>query len=307
MTPTPDPAIVADFMRLFAGRDDARGRGKKGVSRKVVTMDDYRQHILAKGDPLGIFPVRDDNTVLFAAVDIDEPDAELAAMISELIPGPAFIEESPSGNYHVWCFFTEPVEAWVARAVLRAVTEALGRPEIEVFPKQEQLREGQVGNYIQLPYYGDRTNVEDLPLETFVETAHFCDPWTWETRAHRVATPPSARTVRDQGTSPTLHCCAEHILMHREDNPIEPGGRHVVFFNLAKMLLDYREFDAEEAWYWINEVNDASPTPLGAGELKRTFDNAANGGYTSYGCDEPLMAPYVDPNCPILKGTLKKK
>ena len=293
------------FAALFAGRTDARGLGKAGVRRHPVTMQDYLQHTRGVGQPLGVFPVRDDNTVWFAAVDIDEPDLALATMIQGLIPGPAYIEESPSGNYHVWCFFPEPIEAWVARAVLRAITEAVGRRDIEIFPKQERLREGQVGNYIQLPYFGTRTAVEDWSLAEFVGAVERCDPWTWETRAHRVASPPEEREVREHGTGKTLHCCAEYIITNRETNPIGEGGRHVVFFNLAKMLLDYEQFDTEECWYYMNLVNDAAPAPLPPGELRRTFDNAHRGGYTSFGCDEPLMAPYVDPQCPILKGARK--
>lgn len=304
--PAPSAKTLSAFANLFAGRTDARGLGKKGVARQAVTINDYGRHMTGRKEPLGIFPVRDDNTVLFAAVDLDEPDLALATMIQSLIPGPAYIEESPSGNYHVWCFFPEPVEAWVARAVLRAVTESVGHPEIEVFPKQEQLKEGQVGNYIQLPYFGDRTNIEGRTLDDFLEVVEKNDPWTWETRAHRVAKPPSEREHREHGTGKTLHRCATYIIEHREDNPVLEGGRSVVYFNLAKMLLDYEQFDEEEAFYYLNMVNNASPEPLDAGELQRTFNNALTGGYTSFGCDEPLMAPYVDPDCPILKGVKKK-
>src|SRR5690606_14329823 len=100
--------------------------------------------------------------------------------------GRTWIERSRSGNAHVWVFFSEPCPAWAARGILSAATESLGRPDVEVFPKQDELRldiDGRqpLGNYINLPYFGRterpmiRPGASDYTFAEFVSAA-------WEQR-----------------------------------------------------------------------------------------------------------------------------
>ena len=157
---------VEKCSRLFSGRTIAYGLGRGGVVRLAPDADPailwpalYGAH-LDGVEPIGVFPIREDNTVLFAAIDLDEPDFELASAFQSLLPGRTWLERSRSGNAHVWVFFDRSCEAWVARGVLKSATEALGRPDVEIFPKQDRLPlalEGDdppVGNYINLPYFG---------------------------------------------------------------------------------------------------------------------------------------------------------
>lgn len=313
------------FAALFDGRKDARGLNQGGVRRVEEAHrwpEWYREHLLGHVG-LGIFPVRDDNTVKFAAIDLDEPDFDLAVELAGLLPGHVWIERSRSGNAHIWTFFREPIPAWAVRAVLRAATFAAGRPEVEVFPKQAELREGMVGNYINLPYYGDERpmiwQTGDRPngvpggpetrighayrLVAFLHDAErvLNDPEEWLRRARAIgAEPPGARQPSEEfGTRASLHICAQHMLDHKDDNPLTPGHRHVVLFNLAKMILNCREYDEAEALMLLEGYNDAGVAPLGRRELEQMIANAARGGWTSTGCDDPVMRPYVSPDCPI--------
>ena len=143
------------FMVLFSGLDRAHGLGVGRIEKTPPTPDLYKWHLNGGGSGLGIFPLRDDGTVLFAAIDLDEPDFELARTLQSLLPGVSWLERSRSGNAHVWVFFEAPVEAWVARGILSFALEAVGRNDVEVFPKQDRLMEGMVGNYINLPLHGE--------------------------------------------------------------------------------------------------------------------------------------------------------
>lgn len=79
-----DPVPI--FAELFRGRTDAYGTNKGGVVRDVVMQEDYEHHLI--GDvAIGIFPMLDDNTVWFGAIDLDEPNFELANKLRTLIPG----------------------------------------------------------------------------------------------------------------------------------------------------------------------------------------------------------------------------
>lgn len=317
-----DDNTVQRFMRLFSGRTDAYGTGQGRWIKQRPTLSVYKQHLLGQGPGLGIAPLLDDGTVRFAAIDLDEPDFAAGTEMQEYLPGPSFMERSRSGNCHVWVFFDAPIEAWVVRGILKEAILAAGKGAVEIFPKQDKLRDDQsVGNYINLAYHGDDrpvveighlivgggTILDEWPLGRFLHEAelNLNDPEAWRKRAAwLMISPPDQRISehREFGTQSDLHCCAEYVIANRESNPVLEGHRAVVFFNLAKMLSNYEGFDHEEALYLMKLVNDASPDRVDDSELGRILRNAERGRFTSTGCDDPLFQPYADPDCPILKG-----
>lgn len=300
------------YMELFSGRTDAHGLGVGRIERTTPSQALYQLHLAGEGSGLGIFPLRDDGTVSFAAIDIDEPDFELARTLQNLLPGQSWIERSRSGNAHVWAFFSAPVEGWVPRGLMKFALEAVGRPNVEVFPKQDRLLPDMLGNYINLPWHGQDRPIVDVqgePLDRreWIEYAHDDrnDPESWRRRAIAVGIkPPGERpaNTRAQGELGFLHDCALHILRNRETNPIREGSRNTVYFHVACQLLNYRDMSAEEALTLLHELNAAALPPAPEREVDRIFANAERSGMTATGCDDPLMAPYVLPTCPIARG-----
>jgi hypothetical protein len=312
---------VEQFARLFRGREDVIGhaKGYNGPisEKRPVTLVDYESHLAGDGVGIGIYPMLDDDTCWFAAIDLDEPDFELARTMQKLIPGQSWIERSKSGNAHVWVFFDQPAEAWAVRSILRGATQSVGRSEVEVFPKQDGLRADMVGNFINLPYHGDTRpmlyeapeyappgDLQDVTLASFLKSIEFQNPEAWVRRARAIGgQPPSEREPGTEfGQQPNLHMCAEYIMEHRFDNPLTTGHRSVVLFNLARQFLNWRDCTVQEARRWVHEMNDAATAPAPEGEVDRQFDNALSGKWTGTGCDDPVMAPYVHPDCPIAKG-----
>jgi hypothetical protein len=325
MTPTKEQ--IEQFAALFQGRDDAYGTGEGRWVKKPVTLAHYEAHLRGFAKGLGIAPLVDDGTINFAAIDLDEPDFDAALEMQEFLPGPSFIERSRSGNAHVWVFFEEPVEAWPIRGILKEATLAAGKAAVEVFPKQDRLFpelrtefRPELGNYINLPFHGDErpilqpvegddeVRLEPITLEEFLHDVLSVGglnvPRHWVKRAEWLQISPPEERLKDRaefGTQETLHMCAEHIIAHREENPVLKGHRNVVYFSLAKQLLNYKYFDDDEAWYFLKLVADASPDRTTEHELRRIFNNAKMKGMTSTGCDDPLMSPYVHPDCPIAR------
>jgi hypothetical protein len=298
--------MLTEYSRLFNGRQDAYGTGRGEVVRKSPTTHLYSEHLTGVGPGLGIFPLLDDGTVYFAAIDLDEPDFDSAESMADLLPGTTYIERSRSGNAHVWAFFDQPCEAWIARGLMREATVAINKPRVEVFPKQDRLLEGMVGNYINLPWHGtDRPVLGYDSVEQFVQhaTAHLNDPESWRKRARFIGLEPPEERERTSefGEQAVLHSCAEHIVANRFENPIRAGHRNVVYFNVAKQLLNWRDLDEDEAWGLLCELEGASHDRIPEHELRRLFDNAKRGEWTSTGCDDPLMSPYVLPDCPIVR------
>lgn len=315
------PDTPRDFARLFAGYPNAFGTGAGGWVHKPPGLDEYTAHVMGRGTGLGIGPLLPDGNCWFAAIDLDRPDFELAQEMMKLLPGTSWLERSRSGNAHVLVFFTSPIEGWVARGIMLEVLAALGLRDVEVFPKTDRLLPGMVGNYLNLPYFGDARPVVAQRLlnykEDWIIVEHECtlekfvtdalarrnDPEDWRKRARwlGVPSPEERERTRSQtfGTTPTLHLCGQHVIEHRDDNPVISGHRAVVYFSLAKMLANWSEIDDDEALAMLALVNDSSPDPISAEELGRIYQNAKRREYTSTGCDDPLFLPYRHPDCKI--------
>lgn len=311
-------SLAPRFAALFSGNREAYGLSHGEVVRGAVTLRMYLDHLRWLDPAIGIFPIRPDNTCLFAAIDLDEPNFDLAADIADFLPGTAWIERSRSGNAHIWVFFSAPCPAWVARGQLKLALEAAGTPRVEVFPKQSELLSGMVGNYINLPFHGNARPIvwqsgeardftpPGYSLEGFIHDAEAgrIDPEHWRRLCYQAGIEPPGAVERGEtwGERTTLHLCALYMLQHKEDNPLTRGHRHVVLFNLAKMLLNCRDYDEDEAETIVASYNEAGTDPVGAGEIRTLVKNAARGRYTSTGCDDPIMAPYISPTCPIANG-----
>jgi hypothetical protein len=313
--------VSEQFADLFQGLDAAYGTGEGRWVKQPVTQGVYNDHLLGKGAGIGIAPLRPDNNVMFAAIDLDEPDFDAAFEMQDYIPGTSFVEQSRSGNAHVWVFFASPCEAWVAMGVLKEATLAAGKQHVEVFPKNHDFSKVKLGNYINLPYHGvSRPIVEsEARLQTDAgSTTHVLHPWRVEKFLHEALTnrndpeewrrkaqwllisPPEQRERNTEfGEQARLHICADHIIETADVNPIREGHRAAVFFALAKQLTNWRDCDHEEALMMMRSVNDASPDRIADSEIRRILGNAERGQFTSTGCDDPLFAPYAHPSCPI--------
>jgi len=314
--------------RLFDGRRDIYGINKGRVERcpngdwpSAYWDMLFEDHVAGKDEAdLGVYLVRDDDTVTFAAIDIDEPNFALALEVADTMPDAVpWIERSRSGNYHVFVFFDEPLEAYYARAVLRGVIVACGRPDLEIFPKQDGLRDGMVGNYISIPWHGDnrpivswlpdskeedgspRPIVEDDPRGWMLEALKSrTSADLWRRRGRALGGKPRSEVRSGEfGERNSLHVCANYIFEHRADNPVTEGHRATVLFNLAKMYANCKHYSQDEAEQFVEAVNQAGTNPIPQREVRRFVNNAYEGGFTSTGCDDPLMSPYVSPDCKI--------
>jgi hypothetical protein len=165
------------FARLFRGFtarfgrydiSDAFNSGEKvsGRARTVdekISLKNYRDH-LAGQTGIGVIPLREDNRVNFAAIDIDVYKQEekknrnlthedVALALSDT---PLIVTRSKSGGIHIWLFSRESVCARLATDYLQAQAYILGVSGTEVFPKQtERAASSDVGNWINLPYFGE--------------------------------------------------------------------------------------------------------------------------------------------------------
>jgi superfamily II DNA or RNA helicase len=187
---------VALFRRLFRGRTDVypvrwegKTSGKSGYApacanewragvcekprikcgdcsnRLLIPLSDavIYDH-LAGEHTVGVYPLLEDDTCYFLAVDFDEADwrddARAFIQSCEELGVPAALEISRSGNgAHAWVFFASRIAARDARrlgtAIISHTCARIRQLELEsydrLFPNQDTMPKGGFGNLIALP------------------------------------------------------------------------------------------------------------------------------------------------------------
>ena len=166
----PPTDLAGAFLARFAGLSRARGRyviqqdaapgaklvGQAVTERRGPDLEAWRLHLEGR-DGLGVVPIRDDDTCLWGAIDVDVYSLDLPRL-EETVKAralPLTVARTKSGGAHLYLFLAEPVPAERGRARLGEWAGALGYAGTEVFPKQVKLaNENDVGNWLNMPYHG---------------------------------------------------------------------------------------------------------------------------------------------------------
>jgi superfamily II DNA or RNA helicase len=170
------------------------GRGQKKSFRhsKLFPLSEevIRDHLLGK-QTIGVYPLLQDDTCWFIAVDFDKKswgaDACAFLKMCQETGVPASLERSRSGNGgHVWIFFTSPIQAALARKLASAVLTrtmerryAMGLDSYDrLFPSQDTMPKGGFGNLIALPLqHGPRENGNSVFVDD--QLRPYDDQWTF--------------------------------------------------------------------------------------------------------------------------------
>ena len=222
---------VSLFGNLFRGRDDvyavrwegrngktgyspagireweqqaSNGRGQKKSFRygKLFQLSEkvIRDHLLGK-QTIGVYPLLQDDTCWFVAVDFDKKswEADACAFLKTCHETrvPAALERSRSGNGgHVWIFFTSPIQAALARKLASAVLTrtmerryAMGLDSYDrLFPSQDTMPKGGFGNLIALPLqHGPRENGNSIFVDD--QLRPYDDQWAFLSSIKQLAPP----------------------------------------------------------------------------------------------------------------------
>lgn len=183
------------FMAAFEGFSAAHGqtqiseerragkqKAKSFIVRKPLTLELIVGHLEGKHG-VGSIPINENNQCKFGALDIDQYPLDLVALDKKLrdLNIPCVVCRSKSGGAHIFFFFTEFFSAGVFRDKASEIAAYLGYGGCEIFPKQEQIlvERGDVGNFINLPYfdseqtmrYAIKEDGEEADLTEFLDLA----------------------------------------------------------------------------------------------------------------------------------------
>lgn len=141
-------------------------KGEATTIRKPITKELWAKH-LDGSQGLGVIPINKDNMCVWGCVDIDvyidfDPH-DIWKKVKEL-GIPLTVCRSKSGACHVYALLSEPVPAAKLRPWLSQVASALGHAKSEIFPKQTQISDDAMGNWMNVPYQGGG---DDRPTTRF--------------------------------------------------------------------------------------------------------------------------------------------
>jgi hypothetical protein len=270
---------MRDIPSLFRGREDVHGyygllnqkatdRGKKvgqaATRRRPVTPELWADHLSGKAR-LGIVPVLKDGKCWWFCVDVDNYQDEglheqLAARIQELAL-PLVMTRSKSGGAHLWCFLSEPMPAAQAIKAAESFKKRLGLPEdhVDIFPAQGKASD--VGNWMNMPYFGDQCHgcgIDGLQSQTVEDFVKYANERTVHPDDLKVARK-GDRTTVDSGLPP----CVDHFLAEG----IPDGARNNILTHIGVAFKRAYPDDWEERLHEANQ--EMADPPLDRSDMRQ--------------------------------------
>ncbi|GAI32156.1 unnamed protein product, partial [marine sediment metagenome] len=236
--------LVEAFQKLYSGRTDVWGSVEGLCNKEAVTLEHYARHLLGETS-LGIYPLLDDGTCHFVAIDLDVKNFNQAKGIRDELIGnniPAYIAASKSKGYHIFCFAATKFSAKEIRLILRYVLNKLNI-KAEIFPKQDIVSEvTPYGNYINLLVFGFTRpflsgDLKEVPLEVVVKRIKYVQQEAIEELLKTIPEEPPLKARKPTGEKerPKKHPPCIDIILKGVTEP----GRDEAAFALARYYLGH--------------------------------------------------------------------
>ena len=324
---TPDQKL-AIFRACFTGLDHVYGTYDPTTGRARQVKQPVDDQVLLRHlqglRPYGVYLLVGNETRA-VAVDFDQHDPEPPIRFIHRAAHyglPAYLERSKSKGWHAWLFAEPPgVAAARVRLVVKTILDDIGEPATEVFPKQDRLAGStQYGNFIYAPLFGrfvfeGRTVFVD-PEREFKP---FANQWDLLASVQRVTQSQLDEIIENneldredhtqsQGQAPTgsavalasfgLPPCAQRILAEGVSQ-----YQRVACFRLAVHLKKAgipRDVAVAglAAWASKNHPEDGKRIITEA-EITEQAACAYGKEHRACGCEDPAVAPYCEPGCPV--------
>jgi len=296
-----DEQVLDAFWYLFRGRTDVWGSVGGRANKEQVTIAHYTEHLKGK-ESLGIYPLLDDGTCHFAAIDIDQKDFNQAlAVRKELLNLSinSYIAASKSKGYHIYVFAEGK---FIARDIRRLFHHILDKLNIkaEIFPKQDRVTEQTpYGNYINLPCFGHTrpflsADMKEVPLEIALQRIRPVSLQVVKSALEKLPEEAPPKTEKQAPRTGKLPCFSKMMA------GVPEGCRDEVGFRLAVHL--YRQGMPQqlaEATLLQWDMNYNHP-PIGSTTILQKVKQAYSGKY-GLGCLNPLIQDFCDSTCPVFR------
>jgi hypothetical protein len=318
---------VSRLMKLFEGFQGASGthgvpeKDTEGLKwsikstaktvRQPVTPELWEQHV--KGErPLGVIPIREDNSCSWGSIDFDEYDVDLLQMIRRVEEAkyPLVPCRSKSGGLHLFLFLKKPEPAAEVQRVLRDAAASLGMAECEIFPKQTKIliERNDLGSWMVMPYFGstfggklkNQHGLKKTGAEmTMGEFVNFAEKMLTTTeslesicRARRGQGTATGKKKRGNGTAASKGDFSDGppCLQHLTSLGVRSDGRKRTLFMMA---LYYKRAAPDEWKEKLERANQIYFDPLPRSEVDGVIKSVSKKDY-EYTCKEEPMRSCCD-------------
>jgi len=290
--------LASEFYRIFQGHENAHGEfkitGDKGLKatgkaqtlRSPLTVDLWEKHLTgALG--IGSIPIQQTSQCMWGAVDIDQYDDLDLEKMSLVLPEPLVLCRSKSGGAHIFIFMQSPTTAALMRKKLSLVARAVGHPNAEIFPKQDTLNEGDVGNWINMPYFNHDTTTRYCIKGGLILTAtEFIQHISEMTINNQQLVALNPEPLFEATVDPEF-ADAPPCLQHLVQNGFPTGSRNNALFSMG--VFARKKYAAG----WEDKVFDYNQRFMGPGSYSEVAGiiRSLNKKIYIYKCKEqPLMA-----------------
>lgn len=318
------------FYEIFKGMENAHGvynpthkneKGKlvgaAGVIHEPLTVTTWLNHLLGKSG-LGVGPLDNESMCGWGAIDIDIYDLKHDDLLKKIKDKklPLLCAKTKSGGAHLYCFFSERIDAGIVKNKMTEMAVLLGyafMPDgkpTEVFPKQVKVltERGDTSNWLNMPYMDAYTEEGELSGK---ETRYFFNPekgtpWSadeflqfidsYKINKIELETIQLEKTLSDPNLM-DAPVCIQQILA---SGPIEEGGRNMMLYNLAVLANKIAPDNVQMRNALIEDFNRKYCVPmLSANEIVKIQETITKHPEYQYQCKEPMLKAYC--NVPLCK------
>lgn len=269
---------------------DGKAQSKSELIHKELSPAVIAHHL--NGDySVGAAPLLPDSTVRWCAIDLDDYPYNIYDIVDtiEELGIPLVPCLSKSRKLHIYCFFSEPVDAEEAQNLLRRYLGAFRcSAKTEIFPKQNHTStSNRFYSWINLPYFD--ANDENNWRKAVIGVNEFrsLSDFITVARARRLSLADHKSFQESLPYFGAPPCIFSGAVMR----DVAPGTRNQWFFNVACYLrMEDEGIDLEDA---LLELNSTLKAPLPEREIRTTVAKVqANTYYYQCsgmaGCDKAL-------------------
>lgn len=306
------------LLSCFPGRDDSYGAGRGACIKESLTESVILRHITGR-ERIGRYLLRRDSRIGALAVDMDENDLYAVMEYCDRCAHywlTAHVERSKSKGYHLWWSFDEPISARTARLVASYILDECELlNSVEIFPKQDFLRPGGFGSYINLPEFGrDVRRGRTVFLDPRNGYKPYADQWDFLASRPQITErqldeiielnsldeqPPSLVAKAEDETAEGYEGMGLPCFSRMMREGVEEGMRNEAALRLSVSL--YRTgIPKDLGLVMMGEWNMRNRPPLETTELERAVSNGYLGRY-GYGCFSTAIRRFCDHSCPVFR------
>ena len=318
--------MIDRFIKIFEGLDRAYGQFKKNDSRVSVKVEGkpwvehkplqkqlWENHLMGIGVSLGVFPLTDEGTCKWGAIDIDVDGLDYEELLKKIreFKLPLIMFRSKSGRAHVYLFMKNFTSAEEVRLVIKKFASKLGLADKldRIYPMQTELGEKDTGSWLNLPYFnheeGSRYAYKDdfdaASIEEFFEMhKKYAQESLDEYLVEEIKT---TKKVKNTTLESLLLPCHKNCLKLNDNKvPSDIGRNDFLLHSLVwakraekhtKKIEEYKHLDSKGLLKHFNKKYFKEPLP--EDEMEKTIFKSEDKEY-KYLCKRPKIKKYCDPS-----------